>query len=291
MSFDKSEVNPRAYEQWDLWKNEVFGGLPWGAVLSCSPYGKDQESALESKDNLFLLTQLIFIESKILGVDYQLSIDSHPFPEEMMNRRFKRVDSKLYGYSILDYEIPEQSIFKYLKNMPLKEELKDKKGELSVLICEYLNRDKDRMEEAFYYVAHKRKVIESPKVKHLLKESFDDRASTIAQIEALSSIRVITPQTEENATEGQESTTESKTENNPIVIPKEIEKKFKYFVEKSKELIKTEKGYYVINLSISTLKDFYINVCRRRDINTFTVPTRKEIIEYCYNKIHKTVKT
>ena len=289
MSVEKSEINPRAYEQWDLWKVGVFGGLPWRAVLSCSPYGKDQESALESKDNLFLLTQLIFIESKILGVDYQLSIDSHPFPEEMMNRRFNRIDSKLYGYSLLDYEIPEQSIFKYLKNMPLKEELKDKKGELSVLICEYLNRDKDRMEKAFYYVAHERKVIESPKVKHLLKESFDDRASTIAQIEALSSIRVITPQTEENSTAGQESTLEGTTEAQSIEPPIEIQERFKKFVDDGilcifPEPINGRKRYFLKSKSAS---DFFILFKKHQDKEKLPQMSARVLNEWIYRRTGK----
>ena len=291
MSVEKSEVNPRAQDQWKLWCEEKFGGLPMEAILSNSVLTTDEEYSVEH-DKLFLISkyQLNEIDESqpyILVIDERVLFDeklSYVGLGEEPKIDYYIEEAREYPYYSVtaDYAITEKSISNYLYKMSIKEELKGKEVLLSSIICAFLNRDCYRMFESFSFVYCDEYSVDDYCIQLLLKQSLLDRDSTIAQIEALSSIRVITPQTEENATAGRESTTESGIIDNPIVTPNKIYEKFRYFVEKSKELIKTEKGYFIVNLERSTFKDFYNNVCKRRDIST--VPTREEIIEFVRKK-------
>ncbi|MGN0839931.1 MAG: hypothetical protein ACI4NB_03765 [Candidatus Ornithospirochaeta sp.] len=246
MSFDKSELNPKAYEQWDLWRNGVFGGLPWEAILSSVPLVFTDKGTSEIEGELFLLTSLksniylpedenekITIPDKIYSpmfdgqVQYQQDLF---FEEDYLACSMREI------FDLKNYHITEQSVAIYLENYPVKEELKESFAPLVSIICDFLNRDKKRMESAQEYIIRRKELIDSKNAKSLFQESFNDRASTIAQIEGFSSISQTTQQTEENATAGQESTTESKIETQSIEPPEEIQKLFEPFV-KERELI------------------------------------------------------
>lgn len=291
MSNNQSEVNPKAYEQWKLWCEEKFGGLPKKAILSDSAStGGDENSA--EPDKLFFISRY-WLNRIDESQPYMLVIDDRFLSDEKLDFvglgeepkiDYYREQEEDYPYfsDTADYAITENSISKYLEKMAIKEELKGKESLLSLIICAFLNRDCYRMYEAmlsFLYDGFKE---DSPRIQRLLKQSLLDRASTTAQINALCLDEVISPLKVENAIAGQESAPEGKTENNAFVIPKEIYEKFRHFVEKSKELIKTEKGYFIVNLERSSLEGFYNNVCKRKGI--YTVPTREEIIEFVRKK-------
>ncbi len=240
MSNNQSEVNPKAYEQWKLWCEEKFGGLPKKAILSDSAStGGDENSA--EPDKLFFISRY-WLNRIDESQPYILVIDDRFLSDEKLDFvglgeepkiDYYREQEEDYPYfsDTTDYAITENSISKYLEKMAIKEELKGKESLLSLIICAFLNRDCYRMYEAmlsFLYDGFKE---DSPRIQRLLKQSLLDRDSTVAQIEALSSIRVITPQTKENSTAGQESTIESKTETQSIEPPEEIQKLFEPYVE------------------------------------------------------------
>lgn len=240
MSVEKSEINPRAQDQWKLWCEEKFGGLPMEAILSNSVLTTDEEYSVEH-DKLFLISKYRLNEIDE-SQPYILVIDERVLFEEKLSYvglgeepkiDYYREEARAYPYysATADYAITEKSIFNYLDKMSIKEELKGKEILLSSIICAFLNRDCYRMYESFLYVYCDEYSVDDYCIQLLLKQSLLDRDSTIAQIEALSSIRVITPQTEENATAGQESTIESKTETQSIEPPEEIQKLFEPYVE------------------------------------------------------------
>lgn len=294
MSVEKSEINPRAYEQWDLWKVGVFGGLPWRAVLSRTPLelfpGDEKiiQRFISMKEELFLLASLksnlylpedenekITIPDKYYSpmfdwlVQYQQDLC---FEGDLLTCSIREISEAK------NYHITQQSVAFYLENKPIKEELKEHFSSLVSLICDYLNRDKKRMELAQDCIIRKGELIDSKNANDIFKEALEDRESTTAQIYALCSNKIISPKKAENSTAGQESTLEGTTESKPTATPKEIIDLFKYFVEGPKELIKTDNGYYFVNLKITTLEGFYNNVCKRR--TNYKVPTREQIIEY-----------
>lgn len=288
MSNNQSEVNPKAYEQWNLWCEEKFGGLPKKAILSDSAStGGDENSA--EPDKLFFISRY-WLNRIDESQPYMLVIDDRFLSDEKLDFvglgeepkiDYYREQEEDYPYfsDTADYAITENSISKYLEKMAIKEELKGKESLLSLIICAFLNRDCYRMYEAmlsFLYDGFKE---DSPRIQRLLKQSLLDRDSTTAQIKALCLDKVISPLKAENAIAGQESAPEGKTGNNAFVIPKEIDEKFRYFVDKSKELIRTKEGFLIVNREITDFQGFYTQVSNRREGN-YIVPTREEIIEF-----------
>lgn len=278
------KTNQEVCKQWELWESEKFGGIPIEAVLSCPPSNSDEA---EEKDKLFLIID--FLLNKIsetkpyfLVIDGQIQSDEDLvyFGEgEEPDIEYYREEEKGQYYPSVkkDFEITKESISNYLGKQQIKEELKGKELLLSEIICGFLNRDLERMDEVLNLITWEDYDENSNLVKKWLKSSIRDRTSTIAQIEALSSNGVISPFKEENAIAGQESSMEKTTKAQSIVIPKDIEKKFEYFEKTSNELIR-KKEYWIVNMDITDVQGFYTHV-RERD-RKHTVPTREQIIEY-----------
>lgn len=288
MSNNQSEVNHKAYEQWNLWCEEKFGGLPKKAILSDSASTGGDENSAET-DKLFFISRY-WLNRIDESQPYMLVIDDRVLFDEKLDFvglgeepkiDYYREQEEDYPYfsDTTDYAITENSISKYLEKMSIKEELKGKENLLSLIICAFLNRDCYRMYEAmlsFLYDGFKE---DSPRIQRLLKQSLLDRDSTTAQIDALCSGKVIPPLEDKNELAGQESAPEGKTGNNAFVIPKEIYEKFRYFVEKSKELTRTKEGFLIVNRGITDVQGFYTQVSNRKEGN-YIVPTREEIIEF-----------
>lgn len=294
MSVEKSEINSRAYEQWELWKIGVFGGLPWGAVLSRTPLelfpGDEKiiQRFISMKEELFLLaslkSNLYLPEDENEKITIPDKYYSPMFDGLVQYQQDLYFEGDLLTCSIREiseaknYHITQQSVAFYLENKPIKEELKEHFSSLVSLICDYLNRDKKRMELAQDCIIRKGELIDSKNANDIFQESFKDRASTIAQIEALSSNSVIPPLKEENAIAEQESSTEGTRKAKSIVIPEDVLKSFEYFIEKPKELIRTKEGYLIVNSERTDIQGFYNHVCKRR--KNYIVPKREQIIEY-----------
>lgn len=278
------KTNQEFCKQWELWESEKFGGIPIEAVLSCPPSSCDEA---EEKDKLFLIID--FLINKInetkpyfLVIDGQIQSDEDLVyigeGEEPDIDYYREEEEGQYYPSVKkDFGITKESILNYLGKRQIKEELKGKELLLSEIICGFLNRDLERMDEALNLMTWEDYDENSYSVKKWLKRSIRDRASTIAQIESLSSNRVIPPIKEENAIAGQESSIEKTTKAQSIVIPEQIEKKFVYFEKTSNELIR-KKEYWIVNMDITDIQGFYTHV-RERD-KKYTVPTREQIIEY-----------
>lgn len=278
------KTNKEVGKQWELWESEKFGGIPLEAVLSCPPSNSDEA---EEKDKLFLIIDFLVNKTSeekpyFLVIDGQILCDEdlvYVGEGEEPDIDYYREEEKGQYYPSVkkDFGITKESILNYLGKQQIKEELKGKELLLSEIICGFLNRDLERMDEVLNLITWEDYREDSNIVKKWLNISIRDRASTIAQIEALSKIGVIPPFKEENAIAGQESSIESKTKTQSFVIPKHIEKKFEYFEKTSNELIR-KKEYWIVNLDRTDIKGFYTNLCNRR--KQYIVPTREQIIEY-----------
>lgn len=302
MSVEKSEINPIAYGQWDLWKVGVFGGIPWRAVLSRSPLElfpgdeKIVQRFISMKEELFLLASLnsnlylpedenekITIPDKYYSpmfdglVQYQQDLC---FEGDLLTCSIREISEAK------NYHITQQSVASYLENLPIKEELKEHFSSLVSLICDYLNRDKKRMEFAQDCIIRKGELIDSKNANDIFQESFKDRASTIAQIESLSSNRVIPPIKEENAIAGQESTSESTTETQPTEPPEIIQERFKKFVDDGildifPNAINGRTRYFLKNMSASV---FFILFKNHQDKEKLPQMSAEVVREWVYKR-------
>ena len=279
------KINQEVCKQWELWESEKFGGIPIEAVLSCPSSNSDEA---EEKDKLFLIIDFLVNKTSeekpyFLVIDGQIQSDEDLVyvgeGEEPDIDYYREEEEGQYYPSVKkDFVITKENVSNYLEKQQIKEELKGKELLLSEIICGFLNRDLVRMDEVLNLITWEDYGEDSNIVKKWLNMSIRDRASTIAQIEALSEIGVIPPFKEENAIAGQESSIESKTKSQSFVIPEDTLKLFEYFIEKSKELIRTEEGYLIVNLDRTTLQGFYTHVCKRN--KAYSVPKREQIIEY-----------
>ena len=243
--FETIKEKPRAYEQWELWKNGVFGGLPWKAILSSAHSVSMDKRASDIEGRFFLLASLksnIFLaedeNEKITIPDEAFSL---VFDEEIQYQKVLYFKGDLERWNVErlkpeNYQITEQNVAFYLESLPIKEELKKHFGSLVSLVCDYLNRDKRRMESAQEYIMRKGCILTGKHTDDHFLEAYEDRASTTAQIDALCSGKVIPPLEDKNELAGQESTTESKIETQSIEPPEEIQTLFEPFV-KERELI------------------------------------------------------
>lgn len=244
----KSE-NPRAYEQWEFWKNGEFGGLPWETILSSPP------RRLNVETEFYINRGYEMEQSRGLILLSSVTIDDFPSVlESPVSLYFDRIiqtpqrpcyipsySSYYYDrWSPESYVITEQNVAFYLESLPIKEELKKHFGSLVSLVCDYLNRDKRRMESAQEYIMRKGCIPTGKNTNDRFLEAYEDRASTIAQINALCLGKVIPPFKEENSTARQESTTESKTETHSIEPPEEIQNLFQPYIQEG-ELILSDR--------------------------------------------------
>lgn len=305
MSVEKSEINPRAYEQWDLWKVGVFGGLPWRAVLSRTPLelfpGDEKiiQRFISMKEELFLLASLksnlylpedenekITIPDKYYSpmfdwlVQYQQDLC---FEGDLLTCSIREISEAK------NYHITQQSVAFYLENKPIKEELKEHFSSLVSLICDYLNRDKKRMELAQDCIIRKGELIDSKNAKDIFKEALEDRESTTAQIYALCSNKIISPKKAENSTAGQESTLEGTTEAQSIEPPIEIQERFKKFVDDGilcifPEPINGRKRYFLKSKSAS---DFFILFKKHQDKEKLPQMSARVLNEWIYRRTGK----
>lgn len=302
MLVEKSGINSRAYGQWDLWKIGVFGGLPWRAVLSSTPFElfpgdeKIVQRFISKKEELFLLASLnsnlylpedenekITIPDKYYSpmFDWQIQYQQNLcFEGDLLTSSIREISESK------NYHLTQQSVASYLENLPIKEELKEHFPSLVSLICDYLNRDKKRMELAQDCIIRKGELINSKNTNDIFQESFDDRASTIAQIESLSSNRVIPPIKEENAIAGQESTPESTTGAQSIEPPKAIQERFKKFVDDGildifPKAINGRTRYFLKNMSAS---DFFILFKKHQDKEKLPQMPAEVVREWIYKR-------
>lgn len=305
MSVEKSEINSRAYEQWELWKIGVFGGLPWRAVLSRTPLelfpGDEKiiQRFISMKEELFLLASLksnlylpedenekIAIPDKYYSpmfdwlVQYQQDLC---FEGDLLTCSIREISEAK------NYHITQQSVAFYLENKPIKEELKEHFSSLVSLICDYLNRDKKRMELAQDCIIRKGELIDSKNANDIFKEALEDRESTTAQIYALCSNKIISPKKAENSTAGQESTLEGTTEAQSIEPPIEIQERFKKFVDDGilcifPEPINGRKRYFLKSKSAS---DFFILFKKHQDKEKLPQMSARVLNEWIYRRTGK----
>lgn len=305
MSVEKSEINSRAYEQWELWKIGVFGGLPWRAVLSRTPLelfpGDEKiiQRFISMKEELFLLASLksnlylpedenekIAIPDKYYSpmfdwlVQYQQDLC---FEGDLLTCSIREISEAK------NYHITQQSVAFYLENKPIKEELKEHFSSLVSLICDYLNRDKKRMELAQDCIIRKGELIDSKNANDIFKEALEDRESTTAQIYALCSNKIISPKKAENSTAGQESTLEGTTEAQSIEPPIEIQERFKRFVDDGilsifPEPINGRKRYFLKSKSAS---DFFILFKKHQDKEKLPQMSARVLNEWIYRRTGK----
>ena len=302
MSNNQSEVNLKAYEQWNLWCEEKFGGLPKKAILSDSAStGGDENSA--EPDKLFFISRY-WLNRIDESQPYMLLIDDRFLSDEKLDFvglgeepkiDYYREQEEDYPYfsDTTDYAITENSISKYLEKMAIKEELKGKESLLSLIICAFLNRDCYRMYEAmlsFLYDGFKE---DSPRIQRLLKQSLLDRDSTTAQIDALCSGKVIPPLEDKNEIAGQESTTESKTETHSIEPPEEIQERFKKFIDDGILCVFLEPKngrtrYFLNNKSAS---DFFKLFKKQQDKEALPQISAKVLHEWIYKRTGEPFKS
>lgn len=294
--FNKKDKINETYEcrkkQWNYWKNDFFGGLPLVDVIlshppilaltneypppldTYKPKYFDFNSEIEEGNILFAHVDYV-PKSVYGGYDTKLYLDG----------RLQKGQTLYCWSAIIDfnditprYSITEENVANYLESLPIKEELMNMYifRDLVSLICNYLNRDHTRMAEAQEHI-HKGVISSSEKVDSIFQEFFEDRNSTMAQIKALYTKCIIPPNDEKNPIAGQESTLEKKIENQAIIIPERIRKKFEFFI-KNNTLRETEEGFLVINKGYAELASFYTDT--REESKRREVPTAKEIIEY-----------
>ena len=188
-----------------------------------------------------------------------------------------------------NYHITQQSVAFYLENKPIKEELKEHFSSLVSLICDYLNRDKKRMELAQDCIIRKGELIDSKNANDIFKEALEDRESTTAQIYALCSNKIISPKKAENSTAGQESTLEGTTEAQSIEPPIEIQERFKKFVDDGilcifPEPINGRKRYFLKSKSAS---DFFILFKKHQDKEKLPQMSARVLNEWIYRRTGK----
>ena len=95
--FETIKEKPRAYEQWEFWKNGVFGGLPRETILSSAHAVSMDKRANDFEGRFFLLASLksnIFLpedeNEKITIPDEAFSL---VFDEGLIfQRRFREVE-------------------------------------------------------------------------------------------------------------------------------------------------------------------------------------------------------
>lgn len=298
--FNKKEKINETYEcrekQWYYWENSFFGGLPLVDIILSHPpllsvtneypprkiWEQDEElDEIECFDFTSEIKEgnILFAYITYDWNIFELINDTKLFLDGRLQKNPPCCDTIEPVQSTQRYFITEENVANYLESLPIKEELMNMYifRDLVSLICDYLNRDKRRMAEAQEHI--RRGVISSSKkVDSIFQEFFDDRNSTTAKIKAICSNGIISPDSEKDSLAGQESTLEKKIENQPIIIPEKIRKKFDYFIKKG-WIKETEEGFYTIIKMHWGARDLYKRVLDRKKQKE-NCPTRKELAEY-----------
>ena len=300
--FETIKEKPRAYEQWEFWKNGVFGGLPRETILSSAHAVSMDKRANDFEGRFFLLASLksnIFLpedeNEKITIPDEAFSL---VFDEEIQYQKVLYFKGDLERWNVErlkpeNYQITEQNVAFYLESLPIKEELKKHFGSLVSLVCDYLNRDKRRMESAQEYIMRKGCILTGKHTDDHFLEAYEDRASTTAQINALCSDKAIPPLEDKNELAGQESTTESKTETHSIEPPEEIQERFKKFIDDGILCVFPEPKngrtrYFLNNKSAS---DFFKLFKKQQDKEALPQISAKVLHEWIYKRTGEPFKS